>query len=107
MQSVPVNTATSGDNALVAADPSGRAVVVFGFFLDAAGAVTAQWKSDTGGGATNLTGAMSMITGTPLSALPGSSIDPPELFRTARGKAFNLNLGGNVQVSGFVLIDLV
>jgi hypothetical protein len=106
MQSVPINTATSGDNALITPGAN-QAVAVLGFLLVGAGAVTAQWMSDTGGGAVALTGAMTLATGTPVGITSGNGMDAVQLMKTAPGKALNLKLGGAVQVSGFVLIDLV
>lgn len=94
-----ISTAASGQTQLVAGQ-AGRTIRVHAFFLVAASAVTAKFQS----GSTDLTGAMSMITGTPLQAQPA----PLQVsargahFETNAGDDLNLNLGGAVQVSGWI-----
>lgn len=85
-----ISLAASGD--LVAA-VAGKSIRVLAYSIVAAGAVTAKFQS---GGATDLTGAMSMITGTPLA--PGESLAGH--FQTVAGEKLNLVLGSSVQVSG-------
>lgn len=92
-----VNTATSGNNTIVAAQGAGVKIRVVGFMLVAAGAVTANFQSGAGG--TTLTGAMSLITGVSVPYGPG----PWGLFETAANAILNLNLSGAIQVSGFVV----
>lgn len=103
MQYVSVSTASSGNTTLVQAI-SDRRIRVVGGCLVAANSVTVQFKS----GSDNLTGAMSMISGTPLSIpLGGNMIDPIAHFSTAHGQALILTLGGAVQVSGWLVYDVV
>lgn len=93
-----VDTATSGANAIVTA-AAGRRIRVVSYVLVAAGAVTAKWQSAS----TDLTGAMSLITGTPLPVAPfplRHSGGYDGHLQTAPGEALNLTLGGAVQVSG-------
>lgn len=103
MECVAINVATTGDAALVAADPNSRIKVV-AMFLVCAGAVTVQFKS----AATVLTGAMSFAAngGIALSA-PVSGDRPVPLFQTAKNEALNITLGGNVQVSGSITFDRI
>ena len=96
VQYAVVNTASSGNNTIVAAQAAGVKIRVVGFLLVAAGAVTANWQSGAGG--TTLSGAMSLATGAPNA--PGFC--PTGWFETAAATLLNLNLGGAVQVSGFV-----
>ncbi len=100
---VPISVSASGANEIVAAE-AGVIVRVIGFYMSAAGAVTATWKSAS----TGLTGAMSMITGVPLGAVapPGYPNDQC-LFATAPGEALNLTLSGAVAVGGFVLVQQI
>lgn len=96
--SASISTASSGATAVVAA-ASGRRIRVVSYVLVAAGAVTAKWQSAS----TDLTGAMSLITGTPLAPAPfpqRHSGGYDGHIQTAPGEALNLTLGGAVQVSG-------
>lgn len=101
MKRVKIDLAASGD--LVAAVP-GSAIEVLGLALSAASGVTVKFQSNA---ATDLTGAMSLATGTPLvvpvsaPSLPGGG--PPAWLRTAAGEKLNLVLGSSVQVSGFLV----
>lgn len=88
-----VSLAASGD--LVAA-VTGKQILVISYLIVAAGAVTAKFQS---GATTDLTGAMTMATGsvnTPGNATVGGC------FVTAVGEKLNLVLGGAVQVSGWL-----
>ncbi len=87
-----VDLAASGD---LVALVTGKKIRVVDFCLVAAGAVTVKFQT---GAATDLTGAMSLITGTPLQ--PG--FDPTGHFETVAGAKLNLVLGGSVQVSGWL-----
>lgn len=103
MMTVAVSASSSGNNAVVAAHPGYR-IRILEFFLVAAGSVAAKWRSaDT----TDITGAMTMATGVPLAALAGSSFDPVPKGATLEGAALNLNLSGGVQVSGYLVYDVV
>lgn len=97
-QLVKIDTAVT--NTELVAAVTGQVVEVISYNMVAAGAVTAQFKS----AATALTGAMSMITGVPNAADSGDIRSP--LFQTAKGEALNLVLGGTVQVSGHMLVEL-
>jgi hypothetical protein len=98
MLSAPVNTATAGDNTIIAA-PAGTSMIrVHGYVLDAGGAVSVIWKN----GATALTGAMPLAANSPLVA-------PEALggwFDLSPAAALVLNLSAAVQVSGHVLYSL-
>lgn len=96
VQYAVVNTAVLGNTTLVAAQGAGVKIRVVGLVLVAAGAVTATLQSGAGG--TSLTGAMSMITGTPLPL----QFNPGGWCETAANALLNLNLGGAVQVSGVI-----
>jgi hypothetical protein len=98
----PIDTASMGDNTIVAA-VTGRRIRVVSYVLVAAGAVTAQWK-DSAAATVKLAGAMSLITGVPVEAQPMPEGRGAQYghFETSAGNALVLNLGGNVQVSGHV-----
>lgn len=100
---VKVDTAASGATPLVAAPKSDKRYKVTGYHLVAAGAVTAKFVS----GSTDLTGAMSMITGVPHTVPPGNALDTPAVLLCGYGEALNLTLGGAVQVSGWVAYETV
>jgi len=89
-----VSVASSGVNAVIAA-VEGKEINVVNLVLHAAGAVTVTVE-DTDGN--DLTGAMTLGT----SVAFNSSVDPAGHFRTPVGKGIQLNLGGAVQVSGFI-----
>lgn len=97
MPSQAIAVASSGSNALLAAQP-GKSLRVLGFALTSASAVTAKFQS----AATDLTGPMSL----PVVVTPGNK-DPFPLFQTVYGEALNLNLGSAVAVNGYLLYDVV
>lgn len=94
MSSAAVSTASSGATSIVSAPGAGKRIRVLGYCLAAAGAVTAKWQS----AANDLTGAMSLATGVaqPSGSYPGGCLD------CNANEALNINLGGAVQVSGWV-----
>lgn len=92
-----VSTAVSGSNTLVAATAN-KSTKVYRVILVAAGAVTVQFFD----GVTALTGAMSMATGVPLVL----EFDGQPLFTGSVNTAFNITLGGAVQVSGAIDYEL-
>ena len=97
-----IDDALSPDNTIVAA-VAGKKIRVLGFFLVAAGAVTARFESDTGGVA--LTGQMTLAAGDPFVA---SGFNPLGWFETVAGKLLNLELSAAVSVDGaltYVLVD--
>lgn len=100
-----IDTATSGDNTVVAAVP-GRKIRLINYTVIAAGAVSIRWKS---GASTNLSGAMSLPQNG--GAAPSGSGQSPGgfigLLETANGEALVLNLGGAVQVSGHLTYQVI
>lgn len=92
---VSISTASSGDNTLVAA-VTAKKIKVLSYLVVSAGAVTVRFFSGAAG--TALTGAMSLITGTPATIV--APVSAAHLLETAVNTALVLNLGGNIQVSG-------
>lgn len=99
-----IDCAGAGQNTIVAA-VDGKRIRVLGYTIVAAGSVTAKWQSAS----TDLSGAMSMIVGTPISPPPsaGQFGYKSAIIETENGEALNLNLGGAVQVSGHLEYELV
>lgn len=93
-----IDTATSGDNQLVGANPSARIRVV-SYTLVCSAAVSVRWRatSSISGATTNLSGAMSFAANG--GAVAVGSVDTP-LLETPAGSSLVLNLSGAVQVSG-------
>jgi hypothetical protein len=91
-----ISVTASGE---IVAAISGRKVRILSLVLIAAGAVTVKFQSAT----TDLEGAMSLITGVPVT-LP---YNPVGWAQTASGEALNIVLGGAVQVSGFLTYQSV
>jgi hypothetical protein len=89
-----IDTAASGDTALVAA-VAGSKLTVIGFFLTSTSALSITFKS----GSTALSGAMAVAALGTL-AVAGSPSAP--LFQAAAGSALNINLSGSTQVSGSI-----
>lgn len=87
-----VSSATAADFEIAAA-VSGKKHVLLGFFLVAAGTVVVTVRSNT----TALTGAMTMIAGTPLAC----PVADHNQLETSAGEALNLLLSTTVQVSGW------
>lgn len=92
-QRVIIDHAASGDNQVVAA-VAGKKILVLGFFLVAAGAVTARFESGAGG--TALTGQMVLAANSQLSV----PYNPAGWFETAAGAALNLELSAATSVDG-------
>lgn len=100
-ESLPVNRlaitkAATGD--LVAA-VTGKSIVVLNYLIVAAGAVSVNFESGT----TDISGVMSMITGTPLAA----SDSEFGVLATAAGEKLAITLSGAVQVSGHLTYVVV
>lgn len=95
-----VSAASSGDNTLLAA-VTGHKIRVLSYTLVAAGTVTVAFESAASG--TALTGDMTLIAGVPL-VVP---FQREGHFETAVSALLNLELGGNVQVSGHITYALV
>ncbi len=95
-----ISAATNPNNTIVAATAAKR-IRVIGIHMVAAGAVVARFESAAGG--TALTGVMSMITGVPFTAY-----NPLGLFeQDVVNELLNLELGGAVQVSGWLTYQLI
>lgn len=90
-----IDTATSGDNELVAA-VDGKEIRVISFELISTGTVITQFKS---GAATAISGAYPLVANTGL-VNPGNSIEGAHPFETAAGEALVLNLSAAIQVDG-------
>lgn len=91
-----IDTATSGDQTIVAADGT-KKVKLLSYALVASGTVAVRWKSAS----TNKSGAMSLIANTGISFGP-TSPGQGHTLETAVNEALILNLSTNVQVSGHI-----
>lgn len=89
---VSIDVAASGDNTIVSADAANKIKVV-SYVLVADGVVLARWKR----GSTNMSGAMSFIANTGVSAI-GSTI--AHLFETGVNEALIINLSAAIGVRG-------
>jgi hypothetical protein len=108
VQSAPIDTATNGDNIIVAA-VTGKRIRVLGYVIVVNAAVACRWKS---GASTNLSGALPFGSqgqgiAVPLSAPYVPAGGYPSYFETAAGQGLVLNLSGAVQVSGHVSYDVL
>lgn len=103
MRFAKIDLNASGD--LVAA-VTGFKIRVTSYKMVAAGAVTAKFQS---GATTDLSGAMSLITGNEVGHDLGSDRHGEFVgyFETAVGEKLNLVLGGAVQVSGHLTYEHV
>src|SRR5437773_1214800 len=97
-QFAPISAAASGNNTLVAAQGPGIKIRVLALALIAASAVLATVQSGAGG--TNLTGAMTLPAGRQVGGRRPSRFG---LYETGANALLNLNLGGAVQVSGWLV----
>lgn len=87
-----IDTASSGANTIIAAS-AGKVIKVYSMWFIVTAAVTATIKNGT----TNLTGAMNLS-----AAGEGFFLDfrTTPWFTCSTGSAFNITLGGSVQISG-------
>lgn len=90
----PIDTASAGDNTLVAANAKNK-IKVISFFLVSTAALAVRFKS---GAANNLTGAMAFAANGGLAIPAGDTYS--HLFETNVNEALVLNLSGATQVSG-------
>jgi hypothetical protein len=90
-----IDTATSGDNTIVAADASLKHKVL-SYVLVCDGTVSVRWKS---GAATNLSGAMAFVANTGV-APPGFAPAEGHMMETAAAAALVLNLSAAIGVRG-------
>lgn len=95
IQAATINTASSGDNTIVAA-VSGESVRVWKIWFWVNGTVSVTIKDGAG---TNLTGAMAMVAQNEFVRNLDETIP---WFVTTAGNAFIINLNGAVQISGRV-----
>lgn len=104
MLTAPIDTNSSGDTTLVDADTQGRRIRVLGYKLVAAGSVVVQFFDGPSSDSQELTGPMSQITGVPNDGNPAPHGDMLRQyhFQTSPSSALVLNLGSDVQVSGYV-----
>jgi hypothetical protein len=94
LQNAVIDTASSGDNTIVAADAT-KKIKVVSYSIVVSAAVSVRWKS----GATSKSGAMAFAANGGI-ALAGNVNAP--LFETAVNNALVLNLGSANQASGHV-----
>ncbi len=97
-QTAIINTAASGDTAVVAA-VAGKRIRVINYVLTAAGVVSVKFRSAT----TDLTGAMPFAANGGIAA---AGAQPGYWVQTAAGEALNLNLSAAAQVSGHITYDV-
>ena len=93
-----INVAGSGDNQIIAA-VSAKQIIVFGFFLVAAGAVSIKWRDGT----SDFHPALPLIGQGASWFLPRDGI---RWFVCSTNVALNLNLSAAVQVSGRIYYRL-
>jgi len=97
LTSAAINIDSSGDNSVIAA-ASASIIRVYRMFLIPASAVAVTFKDGTGGGATALTGAMSLAA----NQFVDFNFQGEPWFVCSNDSPFNINLGSAVQVSGRV-----
>lgn len=104
MPTAKIDTASSGNTTIVAADNAGRRVVVTAFAFVCGGTVSVKFRS---GASTDLTGAMPFVANGGMSS-PSAGGDTAgySVLETAAGESLVINLSGAVQVSGWVSYDL-
>lgn len=95
-QFVKIDTA-AGDTTLVAAQAAGVKIRVLDFFIVAGAAAACRFESGAGG--TQLTGLMTLNSGSPIF----SNSPPFGNFETAAATLLNLHQSGVVQLSGFLI----
>lgn len=89
-----IDTATLGDNTIVAA-VTGKRLIVLTYTIVTGGAVALRWKS----AANSLSGAMSFAANGGVA--PAGTVEAP-LLQTNPGEALVLNLGAAIQTSGHI-----
>jgi hypothetical protein len=103
-----INAAASGDNVIVPAVPGYAIRALYVVLSFSNGPLNAQFKSDVGGAAVNITG---MIYGPGAAGstqtLDIGSVSPVGrgLFQTGSGKALNLSLSAAIATGGFVVYE--
>jgi len=95
-----INFSSSGDNTLIAATAQ-KSIYVLSFFLIAGGTVTVTFQDGTAG--TALTGGIPLVANTGVAC----AFNPVGWFTTSPGNLLDLNLNGNVQVSGVIEYILI
>jgi len=97
---VKIDTATAGNNTLIAANANAR-IRVHNYVFVTGGVVNVKFV----GGTTDLTGAMSSSVSSP-SATPTTADQEACLFHTGKNEALIINLSDAVQVSGHLAYSL-
>lgn len=89
----------------VVAAITGKRIRLVSYVLVASGAGTVRWRSAT----TNLSGAMTVATGTPIVApfAPEGMAGQKGHLETATSEALNLEISGSIQVSGHLVYEAV
>lgn len=90
-----IDSATSGDNELVAA-VSGKKIVVLQLLLISAGSMTVRFESGAGG--TALTGQMNVVQGSGFRL----EYSPIGHFATVAGESLNMELSSAVSADGYL-----
>lgn len=98
-----INAAASGDNQIIAA-VSGRRILVLGYVLSFAGAVSAKWRDGT----TDISGLLVGTTDGSITVPVAPPIAGSRQYwlATSQGNALQLSLSGAVAVSGHIVYDL-
>jgi hypothetical protein len=94
-----IDTSSAGENQIVAAI-AGKSIRVLAYKIFAAATVTVQWMDGT----TEMEGPCTLTTGNNMTFTPNAGVGGLRLayHETSPGNALQLNLGGAVQVSGYV-----
>jgi hypothetical protein len=95
VSSVAINTASSGDQTIIAAPSTGK-LRILGYVIVAGGTVSVTWKDGT----TALAGPIPLVANSGVVAPVGP--DSNGWFTLSVGGALVLSLSGSVQVSGHV-----
>lgn len=102
LEKADLNTATSGDNTVIAAPGDGKYIAIDVINFVPAGAVTIQMKD----GATNYGGLYSLAQNQGF-VLDNSMQNEHGVITLSNNSAFVMSLGGAVQVSGFLRYRII
>lgn len=102
LEKADINIATSGDNTVIAAPGDGKYLVIDHINMVPNAAVTIQFKDGTTayGGAYSLTSSQGFV-------LENSMRNEHGLITLSNNSALVINLGGAVQVSGFIRYRII
>jgi hypothetical protein len=101
MPSVIIAASSSGDNQIVAAQPT-KKIQIIAFYLVANGTVNAKWRSGT----TDISGLLYEVANAGISVAAINPDGRRPWHETVAGQALNLNLSGAVAVGGQVYYEL-